>query len=159
VEPSCLAVWRSDAADLVDDPRLAEVAAATRTLAELLRELPGYSAPDLTGHHLIVQPHCHQAAVLGWEADASLLRRTGASVTTLGGCCGLAGNFGVEAGHYDVSVAVAEDSLLPALRADPTAIVVADGFSCRKQVSDLTQRRAVTLAELLARHLPPTATG
>ncbi|MGB4891248.1 MAG: FAD-binding and (Fe-S)-binding domain-containing protein [Propionicimonas sp.] len=159
VEPSCLAVWRSDAADLVDDPRLAEVAAATRTLAELLRELPGYSAPDLTGHHLIVQPHCHQAAVLGWEADAALLRRTGASVTTLGGCCGLAGNFGVEAGHYDVSVAVAEDSLLPALRADPTAIVVADGFSCRKQVSDLTQRRAVTLAELLARHLPPTTTG
>jgi FAD/FMN-containing dehydrogenase/Fe-S oxidoreductase len=154
VEPSCLAVWRGDAADLVDDPRVAEVAAATRTLAELLAQTPGYVPPDLAGHHLIAQPHCHHAAVLGWQADAALLRRTGATVTTLGGCCGLAGNFGVEAGHYEVSVAVAEDQLLPALRADPTAIVLADGFSCRKQVWDLTNRQAMTLAEVLASPLP-----
>ncbi len=72
---------------------------------------------------------------------------------TRGGCCGLAGNFGVEIGHYDTSVAVAENQLLPALRAQPDALVLADGFSCRKQVSDLTGRRAVTLAELIAAHL------
>ena len=154
VEPSCLAVWRGDAADLVDDPRVAQVAAATRTLAELLAQTPGYVPPNLAGHHVIAQPHCHHAAVLGWQADAALLRRTGATVTTLGGCCGLAGNFGVETGHYEVSVAVAEDQLLPALRADPTAIVLADGFSCRKQVWDLTNRQAMTLAEVLTNQLP-----
>ena len=83
------------------------------------------------------------------QAEALQLR-TGATVTTLGGCCGLAGNFGVEKGHYEVSLAVAEDQLLPALRAEPDATVLADGFSCRTQVADLTGRRALTLAELLA---------
>lgn len=153
VEPSCLAVLRDDAAGLIDDPRLPAVVAATRTLAELLAETPGYVPPDLTGHQVVVQPHCHHAAVLGWQADAALLARTGAAVTTLGGCCGLAGNFGVERGHYEVSVAVAEDQLLPAIRAaGPDAIVVADGFSCRTQVADLAGRQALTLAELLALH-------
>lgn len=155
VEPSCLAVWRGDAASLVDDPRLASVAANLHTLAELLRRSPGFVAPDLRGHRIVVQPHCHHASVLGWEADAELLARTGAEVVTLGGCCGLAGNFGVEAGHYDVSVAIAEDQLLPALRAaGPEAIVLADGFSCRKQISDLAARDARTLAELLCSHRP-----
>ncbi|MCA0252856.1 MAG: FAD-binding protein [Actinobacteria bacterium] len=154
VEPSCLTVLRDDAAELIDDPRLPAVAAATRTLAELLAETPGYTPPDLTGHELVVQPHCHHAAVLGWQADAALLASTGASVTTLGGCCGLAGNFGVERGHYEVSVAIAEQQLLPAIRrAGPDAIVVADGFSCRTQVADLAGRQALTLAELLALHL------
>ena len=63
-----------------------------------------------------MQPHCHHASVIGWEADAALLARTGATVTRVGGCCGLAGNFGVEQGHYEVSVAVAEHDLLPAVR-------------------------------------------
>ena len=153
-EPSCLAVWRSDAAELVpDDPRVGQVAAGVRTLAEFLTEVDDLAVPDLSGHHVIAQPHCHHASVLGWQADAALLKRTGAQVTTLGGCCGLAGNFGVEQGHYDVSVAVAETALLPALRADPSAIVLADGFSCRKQVSDLADGRdSLTLAELLLIH-------
>ena len=156
VEPSCLAVLRSDAAELVDDPRLVAVSAATRTLAELLGETPGYTPPDLTGLELVVQPHCHHASVLGWQADAALLAGTGATVTTLGACCGLAGNIGVERGHYEVSVAVAEDQLLPAIRAaGPDAILLADGFSCRTQVADVTGRRALTLAELLA--APPVA--
>lgn len=153
VEPSCLAVLRDDAHELIDDPRLPTVAGATRTLAELLAETPGYAPPDLSGHRLVVQPHCHHAAVLGWQADAALLARTGATVTTLGGCCGLAGNFGVEQGHYEVSVAIAEEHLLPAIReAGPEAIVVADGFSCRTQVADLAGRQALTLAEILALH-------
>jgi FAD/FMN-containing dehydrogenase/Fe-S oxidoreductase len=149
VEPSCLAVWRDDAATLVDDPRVAEVAAATCTLAELLGRTPGYTPPSLAGVEVVAQPHCHHASVLGWAADAALLARTGARVTTLGGCCGLAGNFGVERGHYEVSVAVAEDQLLPALRHSPDALVLADGFSCRTQIADLAGRRALTLAELL----------
>lgn len=153
-EPSCLAVWRSDAPELLpDDARVAVVAGAVRTLAEVLTTTDDWEAPDLSGHEIVAQPHCHHASVLGWTADASVLSRTGATVTTLGGCCGLAGNFGVERGHYDVSVAVAETALLPALGANPRAIVLADGFSCRKQVDDLTSRQAMTLAEVLLTHL------
>ncbi len=150
LEPSCLAVWRSDAEELLDDPRVAEVAAGVHTLAELLERTEGWTPPDLAGVDVVAQPHCHHASVIGWRADAALLAATGATVTTVGGCCGLAGNFGVEQGHYDVSVAVAEHDLLPAVRTHPDAVVLADGFSCRTQLAELADRRAVTLAELLA---------
>ena len=150
LEPSCLATLRSDAVQLTADPRAAEVAAGVRTLAEVLGALPGWQPPDLTGTTVVVQPHCHHASVLGWGADAALLERTGATVRRLGGCCGLAGSFGVERGHYEVSVAVAELQLLPAVRdAGPDAVLLADGFSCRTQLQDLAGRRAVHLAELL----------
>ncbi len=151
LEPSCTAVWRSDAAELLpDDPRVSEVARGVYTLAELLARTEGWSAPDLTGVEIVAQPHCHHASILGWQADAALLESTGARVTTVGGCCGLAGNFGVEKGHYEVSVKVAEHDLLPAVRAQPDAIVLADGFSCRTQLAELAGRRAITLPELLA---------
>ena len=150
LEPSCLAVWRSDAGELLDDPRVAEVAAGVLTLAELLERTPGWTAPDLSGVEVVAQPHCHHASVIGWRADAALLAATGATVTTVGGCCGLAGNFGVEQGHYDVSVAVAEHDLLPAVRQRPDAVVLADGFSCRTQLAELADRQAVTLAQLLS---------
>jgi FAD/FMN-containing dehydrogenase/Fe-S oxidoreductase len=151
LEPSCLAVWRSDASELLpDDRRVTDVAAGVLTLAELLGRTPDWTPPDLTGLELVAQPHCHHASVLGWQADATLLAATGATVTTVGGCCGLAGNFGVEKGHYEVSVKVAEHDLLPAVAAHPDAIVLADGFSCRTQLDQLAGRRALTLAELLA---------
>ncbi|WP_369797942.1 hypothetical protein [Cryobacterium sp. MLB-32] len=87
---------------------------------------------------------------MGWSPDAALLKEAGADVQQLGGCCGLAGNFGVERGHYDISVAVAEQQLLPAVRAAAAdAIVLADGFSCRTQLEDLSDRRGVHLAQLL----------
>ena len=151
LEPSCTAVWRSDAAELLpDDPRVAEVARGVLTLAELLARTESWSPPDLTGVEIVAQPHCHHASILGWQADAALLASTGATVTTVGGCCGLAGNFGVEKGHYEVSVKVAEHDLLPAVRAHPGAVVLADGFSCRTQLAELAGQRAITLAELLA---------
>jgi FAD/FMN-containing dehydrogenase/Fe-S oxidoreductase len=150
LEPSCLATLRSDAVELSADPRAAEVAAGVLTLAEVLATVPGWEPPDLSGTEIVVQPHCHHASVLGWEADARLLQRTGAQITRVGGCCGLAGNFGVERGHYEVSVAIAEHALLPAVRAaGPDAVVLADGFSCRTQLDDLAGVRAVHLAELL----------
>ncbi len=152
LEPSCLAALRSDAAELVDDPRVAAVAANTRTLAEVLDGLPDWSPPDLAGTQVLVQPHCHHASVLGWEADARVLAHAGATVTRVDGCCGLAGNFGVERGHYEVSVAVAETHLLPALRAAaPGTVVLADGFSCRTQLDDLAGVGSLHLAELLDR--------
>jgi FAD/FMN-containing dehydrogenase/Fe-S oxidoreductase len=155
LEPSCTAVLRADAAELVPgDPRAAKTAAATRTLAELLKATEGWTPPRLDGISGVAQPHCHQHAVLGWDADAALLADAGADLKPVGGCCGLAGNFGVERGHYDVSVAVAETALLPAVRAAPTdAIVLADGFSCRTQLEQLAATYSLHLAELLADHL------
>ncbi|MDR7087801.1 FAD/FMN-containing dehydrogenase/Fe-S oxidoreductase [Aeromicrobium panaciterrae] len=150
LEPSCLAVLRSDAVELLDDPRAVDVAQGVFTLSELLQRTDGWVAPDLTGTTLVVQPHCHQASVFGFEADLAILESTGATIDRLSGCCGLAGNFGVEKGHYEVSVAVAELQLLPAVRnAPPGAIVVADGFSCRTQLLDLADQPAVHLAQLL----------
>ncbi|GAA1540924.1 FAD-binding and (Fe-S)-binding domain-containing protein [Dactylosporangium maewongense] len=150
IEPSCTAVLRSDIHELLpDSPDAPVVASSVRTLAELLAETPGWTPPDLSDVEVVAQPHCHHHAVLGWKADADLLASTGAKVRRLSGCCGLAGNFGVEIGHYDVSVAVAEQQLLPALDAAPSAVVLADGFSCRTQVADLRDRPAVHLAELL----------
>ncbi|TDC48613.1 FAD-binding oxidoreductase [Jiangella ureilytica] len=150
LEPSCTAVLRGDLVELLgDDPRAHAVAAATRTLAELLDGAGDWAAPDLAGTDVVAQPHCHQHATAGYDADLRVLRRTGAEVTAIAGCCGLAGNFGMEAGHYDVSVAVAENALLPALRSAPEAVLLADGFSCRTQADHLAGRRSVHLAQLL----------
>lgn len=151
LEPSCTAVLRSDLTELLpDDPRAARVREQTRTLAEQLRATEGWTPPRLDGTHGVAQPHCHHHAVLGWDADARVLRDAGAEFDAVGGCCGLAGNFGVERGHYDVSVAVAENALLPAVRAaDHDAVVLADGFSCRTQLEQLADTRAIHLAELL----------
>ena len=153
LEPSCTAVFRSDAAHLLpDDPRQAAVAAATRTLAEVLTGR-GAHLPDLTGVRVLAQPHCHQHAVMGWKTDRALLEEAGATVRAVGGCCGLAGNFGAERGHYEVSVAVAENALLPAVRAaEEATVLLADGFSCRTQLDQLAGQRGLHLAELLARH-------
>jgi Fe-S oxidoreductase len=151
LEPSCTAVLRGDAVELLDGPAAVRVKEATRTLAELLEATPGWSPPSLDGLEVVAQPHCHHASVLGWSADERLLRRAGARVTRLGGCCGLAGNWGVERGHHDVSVTIAEQQLLPAVRALPDGgVVLADGFSCRTQLDQLAGRPGVHLAQLLA---------
>ena len=150
IEPSCTAVLRQDAFDLLDSGRARDVGKRVVTLAELLTREVDWSPPDLRGTNVVAQPHCHHHAVMGWDADAELLARAGVEVDRLGGCCGLAGNFGMEKGHYEVSVAVAEQQLLPALRrAEPGAAVLADGFSCRTQVADLAQKEALHLAQLL----------
>ncbi|MFB2599971.1 FAD-binding and (Fe-S)-binding domain-containing protein [Herbiconiux sp. P17] len=155
LEPSCTAVLRSDLRELLpEDPRAAEVSAATVTLSELLTGPlgdAGWSAPGLDGLEVVVQPHCHQHSVMGFAADRALLERSGARVTELAGCCGLAGNFGMEKGHYEVSVAVAGNALLSALSAAPAgAVFLADGLSCRTQADHLAGVHGRHLAELLA---------
>ena len=153
VEPSCTAVLRDDLADLLpEDPRSMLVSGATHTLAEVLSAVPESSRnlPSLEGVEIVAQPHCHHYSVMGWDTDQALLESLGARVTRLEGCCGLAGNFGMEAGHYDLSVAVASHSLLPSLSAQPDAVYLADGFSCRTQAAQLAGRGGVHLATLLA---------
>ena len=161
LEPSCLATLRSDATELVDAPEAKTVADGVLTFAELVNRLVDeerVELPDLAGVDVVAQPHCHQSAIIGWEVDQALLEMAGAQVTKVAGCCGLAGNFGVEKGHYETSVAVAETHLLPAVRAQrdraegagERSVVLADGMSCRVQLDDLAEVPAIHLAELLA---------
>lgn len=161
LEPSCTAVLRSDAVELLATPSAKAVAAATHTLGELLTEVD-WIPPDLDGMEVVAQPHCHHHAIMGWDTDQALLKKANVQLTAVSGCCGLAGNFGVEKGHYDVSVAVANQHLLPAVRSAPNATVLADGFSCRTQLADLVDTPAVHMAELFAAALPsgdPDTTG
>ena len=152
IEPSCTAVLRDDLLELLPaDPRALMVREATFTLAEFINaNCPDLRLPDLTGMKVVAQPHCHHYSVMGWEADRSLIEKTGAKLVELQGCCGMAGNFGMEASHRQMSLAVAEHALLPQLNANPDAVFLADGFSCRTQAETLAGRGGVHLAELLA---------
>jgi FAD/FMN-containing dehydrogenase/Fe-S oxidoreductase len=153
LEPSCTAFLRGDALELAgDDPNVVALAAATRTFAEHVAPALDPVAP--TGR-AIVQTHCHQYAELGFDADRELLAKSGVAAEVLdAGCCGLAGNFGFERGHYEVSMAVAEQGLLPAVRAaDAGTAVVADGFSCRTQVREGSEAEPVHSATVVARAL------
>ena len=155
LEPSCTAVFRSDAPELFpDDQDVVRLKDATVTLAELLRDhTPGWQPPRLE-RDAVIQVHCHQHAVMGHDPDMALMRDMGMRPQALdSGCCGLAGNFGFQPGHLGVSEACAERVLLPELRkSDPDTVVMADGFSCRTQVHQLDSggREGVHLAEVLA---------
>ncbi|MGR4882784.1 FAD-binding and (Fe-S)-binding domain-containing protein [Streptomyces sp. LARHCF249] len=156
LEPSCAAALRTDLPALLpDDPRAQRLAAAVRTFAETLEEHAPHWKPPRLDRPVAGQTHCHQHAVLGDAADRRLRERAGLTGELSGGCCGLAGNFGFEPGHHEVSVACAEEQLLPSLRAAPRdAVVQADGFSCRTQIAQLGGGvRARHLAELLAEGL------
>jgi FAD/FMN-containing dehydrogenase/Fe-S oxidoreductase len=154
LEPSCTAMFRADGPDLLDgDEDMRRLSKQTYTLAELLTDhAPDWTPPPVNAHAL-VQTHCHQHAVLGSDPERKLLTQAGVDAEELAsGCCGLAGNFGFERGHYAVSRAAGERVLLPRVRAaDLRAVVLADGFSCRTQIEQgATGRTAVHLAELLA---------
>jgi len=150
LEPSCTAVLRSDLPELLPGEETTRLAERTRTLAELLVDHDW--APPRRDGDALMQVHCHQRAVLGATADAELVARVGLAQQPLEpSCCGLAGNFGFERGHYAVSQAVGERVLLPAVRAaSPETVLLADGFSCRTQIAHATGRRALHLAEMLA---------
>jgi Fe-S oxidoreductase len=160
LEPSCTAVFRADAPELFpEDQDIRRLRDQTVTFAELLTEhTPNYQPPRLGEDHqqlkALAQVHCHQHAVMGWDADAQLLGQAGVDVERLdSGCCGLAGNFGFEQGHLEVSEACAERVLLPRLReTDRDTAVLADGFSCRTQIHQLDSggHEARHIAELLA---------
>lgn len=155
LEPSCAAMLRRDLVGLLPhDPRAHALAGRVATLAELLERVgwrPPVTSPAVRA---VVQPHCHQQAVLGDAADRRLMAAAGIDAEQLAGCCGMAGNFGAEAGHEQITRDVAALSLLPALRAaDASAEILADGFSCRTQIAFLGGRRGRHLAEVLAERL------
>ncbi|MEU7058924.1 FAD-binding and (Fe-S)-binding domain-containing protein [Streptomyces sp. NPDC046197] len=152
LEPSCAAALRADLPELLpDDPRARRLADRVLTLAETLeRHAPHWSPPRLD-RPVVGQTHCHQHAVLGDAAERRLRAAAGLTGELSGGCCGLAGNFGFERGHWEVSRACAEEQLLPSVRqAAQEAVVLADGFSCRTQLEQLAGVRGRHLAEVLA---------
>ncbi|MEU0596984.1 FAD-linked oxidase C-terminal domain-containing protein [Streptomyces sp. NPDC006393] len=155
LEPSCTAVFRADAPELMPaDQDVKRLAGQVRTFAEqLVHHAPDGWRPPRLARQATVQTHCHQHAIMKFEADRELMRRAHLDADVLDeGCCGLAGNFGFERGHHEVSMAVAEQGVLPAVRAAaPDSLVLADGFSCRTQIEQgRTGRRALHLAEVLA---------
>ncbi|MFI6806243.1 FAD-binding and (Fe-S)-binding domain-containing protein [Streptomyces luteogriseus] len=155
LEPSCAAALRTDLPELLhDDPRAALLAAKVRTFAETLeRHAPGWTPPRVD-RPVAGQTHCHQHAVLGDAADRRLRDAALLTGELSGGCCGLAGNFGFEKGHYEVSAACAQEQLLPSVRDAPDGtVVLADGYSCRTQLEQLAGVRGRHLAEVLAEAL------
>ncbi|MFJ9720499.1 FAD-binding and (Fe-S)-binding domain-containing protein [Streptomyces sp. NPDC101213] len=155
LEPSCAAALRSDLPELLhDDPRAARLAARVLTFAEALERHAPHWRPPRLDRPVVGQTHCHQHAVLGDAADRRLREAAGLDGELSGGCCGLAGNFGFEKGHFEVSRTCAEEALLPSVRdAARDAVVLADGFSCRTQLEQLAGVRGRHLAEILAEGL------
>ncbi|MBO7938752.1 FAD-binding oxidoreductase [Streptomyces sp. S9] len=161
LEPSCAAALRTDLPELLaDDPRAAALAARVLTFAETLERHAPHWRPPRVDRPAVGQTHCHQHAVLGDAADRRLRAAAGVTGELSGGCCGLAGDFGFTKGHFEVSVACAEEQLLPAVRsAPPGAVVLADGYSCRTQLEQVAGVRGEHLAEVLAAALDASGDG
>jgi len=164
LEPSCVAVFRDELVNLFPrDERARRLAQQTYLLGDFLaRKAPDFQPPRLPVR-AVVHAHCHQRAVLGIATEETVLRALGLDYTLLdAGCCGMAGAFGFEREHYDVSLACGGRVLLPAVRAaSDDALIVSDGFSCREQIAQTTERRALHLAEVLqlALHAGETPPG
>jgi len=164
LEPSCLAVFRDELPNhLPGDMDASRLAAQAVSLAELL-DRADYQPPQLHRKALL-QRHCHHGAVIGAEADTKLMAAMGLDVNHPdSGCCGMAGSFGYESGEkYEVSIACGERVILPEVRAAAQdTLVLADGFSCRGQIEQATDRHGLHLVEALAlalRHGPGGPTG
>jgi FAD/FMN-containing dehydrogenase/Fe-S oxidoreductase len=152
LEPSCTAVFRDELTEMFpqneDAQRLHE---QTFTLAEfLLKRAPDFQIPKLQ-RKAVLHGHCHHKAVMNTECDVELLEKMGMDFENpAAGCCGMAGAFGFERDHYDVSVACGERLLLPVVRKQSRdTLIIADGFSCREQVRQLTDRVPLHIAQVL----------
>ncbi|MFL5444955.1 MAG: FAD-binding and (Fe-S)-binding domain-containing protein [Myxococcales bacterium] len=149
LEPSCAATFRDELPGLFPHDEHAKwLADQTRTFAELLAE-EDFDAAPLRARAL-VHGHCHDKSILGFEKEKEVLERLGVEANVVdSGCCGMAGSFGFEREKYDVSMKIAEDKLLPAVRKGPSdALLVIDGFSCREQVEQAVGRRGLHLAQV-----------
>src|SRR5256885_2227882 len=152
LEPSCASVFKEELKNLLpDDPLTEKLSGQAMLLSEFIQKKASeFKFPQLK-RKAIVQAHCHHKSIFKTAAEEDLLERIGVEAEVLdSGCCGMAGPFGFEASKYEVSQACAERVLLPAVRKAPTEeIVVADGFSCREQIRQNTDRYPLHLAEVL----------
>ncbi|MGH7965456.1 MAG: FAD-binding and (Fe-S)-binding domain-containing protein, partial [Candidatus Binatia bacterium] len=156
LEPSCVAIFRDELINLFPhDEGAKRLHQQTFTLSEFLQKQDeGYHPPPLQGKAL-VQRHCHHQAVMGFDDERAVLAKLGLDFTVLdSGCCGMAGSFGFEKDHYAISVTCGERVLLPAVRAAATdTLIIADGFSCREQIVQTTDRHVLHLAQVMQRAL------
>jgi FAD/FMN-containing dehydrogenase/Fe-S oxidoreductase len=153
LEPSCASVLRDEMHNLFpDDPHARKLAAQTDTFGAFLEKNSGNLKLPQIPRKLMVHAHCHHKAIMKTNQDETLLKKMGGDYELLNsGCCGMAGSFGFEADKYRASVEIGERTLLPKVReAAPEAILVADGFSCREQVEQLTDRHALHTAEVVS---------
>jgi Fe-S oxidoreductase len=159
LEPSCASVFKDEMLELIpNDVRAKKLSENIWLLADwLAAEAPEFASGRLEGTRILVHGHCHHKAVFGGAGtEVSLLRQAGATVEPIqAGCCGMAGPFGFEADKFQVSKAIAGQDLMPAVEsASATTLIVADGFSCREQIAQLSNRRAIHFVEALARTCP-----
>ena len=155
LEPSCVSVFRDELLRFFpDDPLARKLSQQVFVLSEFLVRTGALPAMHLDGK-AVVHPHCHQRASLNLDDEIAVLKQTGLDFTVLdAGCCGMAGAFGFEADHYEVSMKAGERVLLPAVReALADTYIVTNGFSCREQITQSTGRRAWHLAEILQKAL------
>ena len=153
---SIVSVFRDELPNLFpDDSSARTLATHAMTLGEFLT-MKSYEPPRRSGR-AIVHGHCHDKAVLRFGHERALLSRMGLEIEEPEpSCCGMAGAFGFEREHYDVSMRLAERALLPRIRGAPRdALLIADGFSCREQVRQGTGRLPLHLAEVVADSLGP----
>jgi Fe-S oxidoreductase len=158
LEPSCCSVFRDELTNLFPDlPRAERLKKQTFTLSEFLERQEGFAVPTLK-RKAVIHGHCHHKAIMRMKAEESIFKNVGLDYKLLdSGCCGMAGSFGFENDKYDLSVNVGERVLLPEVRkAELSTLLIADGFSCREQISQLTQRQALHTAELLSLAMNPS---
>ena len=152
LEPSCCSVFRDEMISLFpEDPQVRRLAENTFTFSEFLeKKMPGYTPPEIN-RRALVQGHCHHKAVVRMKEEKSLMKKAGLEAQLLdSGCCGMAGAFGYEKDKYEVSIACGERKLLPEVRkAGLSTLIIADGFSCKEQIAQETNRHALHLAEVL----------
>ncbi len=158
LEPSCVAVFRDELLNLFpNDARAQALASQTFLLSEFLDTNSGNSPLPRFERKALLHGHCHHKSIQKMTAEESLLRRIGIDFQAPApGCCGMAGSFGFEHDKYEISQAIGELELLPAVRKAPADwLIIADGFSCREQIAQGTARHALHLAEVLQMALDP----
>ena len=160
LEPSCVAVFRDELLNLFPhDERAQALSRQTFLLSEFLDRYAGSSPLPRLERKALLHGHCHHKSIMKMTAEESLLRRIGVDFQSPApGCCGMAGSFGFHHDQYEISAAIGELELLPAVRqAPPDWLIIADGFSCREQIAQGTHRHALHLAEVLEMALNPAS--
>jgi len=162
LEPSCAAVFRDELLNLFPkDERARRLSQQTFLLSEFLEKKAKHFQLPKLARKALVHGHCHHKSVMRMTDEEIILRRMGIDFQTPApGCCGMAGAFGFESGKYELSVAIGELELLPAVRrASPDCLIIADGFSCREQIAQCTNRHAMHLAEVIRMAAGDGSTG
>ena len=154
LEPGCASAWTDDIPDLIDDDKAAALLKKIRPFEQILwdvlrKEKTGASAIRPKAKEILVHGHCHQKSLYGMDAVKSIFALwPDVKYTEIdSGCCGMAGSFGYESNHYEVSRKMAERVLVPAIEDHPDALLVANGFSCRHQIADFAGREAIHIAQ------------